>query len=199
MLDYKQRLDNAMLQLQFIIDEDYEDNDNDNAPNNDYERYMNYLDSQRQSRLLRMHERRLRGNNTTIYDTEEEITFPIRLSSRSRSSRRRQEGLACASTRLRVLHWQQSRRRAGRIGPRGRENQVGGFGVSGRVHQGKPGSRFACPAPRPAKPPDYSGGPSGATSGAELARSGCRGARAAFQPLPIAARQRGRSRFCRRS
>ena len=30
MLDYKQRLDNAMLQLQFIIDEDYEDNDNDN-------------------------------------------------------------------------------------------------------------------------------------------------------------------------
>ena len=28
MLDYKQRLDNAMLQLQFIIDEDYEDNDN---------------------------------------------------------------------------------------------------------------------------------------------------------------------------
>ena len=28
MLDYKQRLDNAMLQLQFIIDEEYEDNDN---------------------------------------------------------------------------------------------------------------------------------------------------------------------------
>ena len=27
MLDYKQRLDNAMLQLQNIIDEDYEDND----------------------------------------------------------------------------------------------------------------------------------------------------------------------------
>ena len=27
MLDYKQRLDNAMLQLQFIIDEDYEDNE----------------------------------------------------------------------------------------------------------------------------------------------------------------------------
>jgi hypothetical protein len=28
MLDYKQRLDNAMLQLQYIIDEEYEDNDN---------------------------------------------------------------------------------------------------------------------------------------------------------------------------
>jgi len=28
MLDYKQRLDNAMLQLQMIIDEEYEDNDN---------------------------------------------------------------------------------------------------------------------------------------------------------------------------
>jgi hypothetical protein len=28
MLDYKQRLDNAMLQLQSIIDEDYEENDN---------------------------------------------------------------------------------------------------------------------------------------------------------------------------
>jgi len=28
MLDYKQRIDNAMLQLQFIIDEEYEDNDN---------------------------------------------------------------------------------------------------------------------------------------------------------------------------
>ena len=27
MLDYKQRLDNAMLQLQTIIDEEYEDND----------------------------------------------------------------------------------------------------------------------------------------------------------------------------
>ena len=27
MLDYKQRLDNAMLQLQFIIEEEYEDND----------------------------------------------------------------------------------------------------------------------------------------------------------------------------
>ena len=28
MLTYKQRLDNAMLQLQNIIDEEYEDNDN---------------------------------------------------------------------------------------------------------------------------------------------------------------------------
>jgi hypothetical protein len=28
MLTYKQRLDNAMLQLQYIIDEEYEDNDN---------------------------------------------------------------------------------------------------------------------------------------------------------------------------
>jgi len=28
MLDYKQRLDNIMLQLQTIIDEEYEDNDN---------------------------------------------------------------------------------------------------------------------------------------------------------------------------
>lgn len=28
MLDYKQRLDNAMLQLQMIIDEEFEDNDN---------------------------------------------------------------------------------------------------------------------------------------------------------------------------
>jgi hypothetical protein len=28
MLDYKQRLDNVMLQLQSIIDEEYEDNDN---------------------------------------------------------------------------------------------------------------------------------------------------------------------------
>lgn len=28
MLDYKQRLDNIMLQLQSIIDEEYEDNDN---------------------------------------------------------------------------------------------------------------------------------------------------------------------------
>jgi hypothetical protein len=28
MLDYKQRLDNAMLQLQSIIDLEYEDNDN---------------------------------------------------------------------------------------------------------------------------------------------------------------------------
>jgi hypothetical protein len=28
MLDYKQRLDNALIQLQYIIDEQYEDNDN---------------------------------------------------------------------------------------------------------------------------------------------------------------------------
>ncbi len=28
MLEYKQRLDNALLQLQYIIDEEYEENDN---------------------------------------------------------------------------------------------------------------------------------------------------------------------------